>query len=73
MKMSRATIQNYFNLKETADFLGISYRSAKNDWRGWERWGVRASRYNGESNRLIFKRSDLEKMVQQWEIRLVRV
>lgn len=62
--------QQFMSLKQASEYLGISYQTAKRDYRGWSKWGVSFHRYNGQSNRLLFKRSELERMVDQWKIKI---
>lgn len=55
--------QAYLNLKDSAVYLGLSYRTAKNEWPGWiEKFNVTPSRYPKRT--LRFKKTDLDKIME---------
>lgn len=58
----------YFNLKQCAEYLGLSISTVRNvksrwHWAGWERYGVRPSRMPG-TRILLFKKTDLDKLME---------
>lgn len=55
-------LQNYLNLKQAAEYLGISESHAKTQWPGWSKYGVIPSRF--PSRMLKFKISDLDKLME---------
>lgn len=63
--------QEYLNLKQAAEYLGIGESTAKNRkspayWCKWEKFGVVASRWPGRM--LKFKRSDLDRMMEETKV-----
>jgi len=53
--------QEYLNLKQAAEYLGIGGSTAKRIWPSWIDHGVVPSRFPG--NKLRFKRSELDRMM----------
>ncbi len=51
----------YLNLKEAAEYCRMAYKTARMNWRKWERFGVHASKLG---RRPIFKASDLDRMIE---------
>lgn len=54
-------LQEYFNLREAAEYLGIGYSQGKVDWPGWKKWGCVPVRYG---KALKFKKSQLDRMME---------
>jgi hypothetical protein len=60
-------LQEYFNLKESAVYLGMSYRSIKNEYRSWEMFGIVPSRRPGKRE-VFYKKSDLDLLHEKTKI-----
>lgn len=58
--------QEYFNLRQASQYLGIGIATAKREWVKWQEYGVIASRYPART--LRFKRSDLDKLMQSFKV-----
>lgn len=50
--------QKYLSLREAAEYLGISYRTAYRDWKSWIKYGVSPCKYNK------FKKEDLDELME---------
>lgn len=61
----------YLSLTETAAYFGMSLGTAKRDWPSWEKFGVVPSRYvnrSGRGRRLFFRRTELDRMMDQMKV-----
>ena len=59
----------YLSLKQTAEFLGFSQSFVEHNYPQWLEFGVVARRRNNNPNsNLMFKISELEKMVDEWRV-----
>lgn len=58
--------QNYLNLREAAEYLGIGESTAQRLWPSWIKLGIIPARYPGK--RLRFKKSDLDKLIEQFKV-----
>lgn len=59
--------QQYLNLKQAAEYLGINESTASRQWPGWkERFNVVPSKLGKRT--LKFKRSDLDQMMEALKV-----
>ena len=60
--------QEYFNLREACEYLGIGYSTMKKSgrWVSWGDYGVVPSRPGKRT--LKFKKSDLERMMEMTKV-----
>ncbi|MBI5150149.1 MAG: helix-turn-helix domain-containing protein [Candidatus Omnitrophica bacterium] len=56
----------YLNLKQSAEYLGISEGHTKRIWPSWQRYGVVPARFPART--LRFKRSDLDRMIESLKV-----
>jgi predicted transcriptional regulator len=66
-RIGKMVNQEYMNLKETAVYVGRSYRAIKKHYRSWEMFGIIPSRRPGERE-VFFKRSDLDLLHEKTKI-----
>lgn len=66
-RKSEMVVQEYLNLKETAIYIGRSYRAIKKNYRSWEMLGIIPSRRPGERE-VFFKRTDLDLLHEKTKI-----
>ncbi len=68
--MVNQNFKSDLTLKEAAEFLGVSERTAYMSWPKWTKDEiVKPWRYGGKG-RLMFKRSELENLKTSWTISL---
>lgn len=60
------TNQQYLNLRQAAEYLGIGRATAIRLWPSWSKFGVVPSRYPQRT--LRFKRADLDRMMEALKV-----
>jgi len=55
-------------LEETADLLRVSVPRLRHIWPTFTKQGVRPIRFNGTGRRILFRESEINRMVETWEV-----
>lgn len=58
--------QEYLNLKQSAEYLGIGEATAQRLWPSWGSYGVHPARYPKRT--LRFKKTDLDRLMEAFKV-----
>lgn len=67
LKPAPSNLQRYLNMREAAEYLGMSYSDVCAKWPDWDVYGCIPARRPGGRN-LMFDRKELDRMVEQWKV-----